>query len=198
MQNQTVLVLDFGGQYKELIARRIRECGVYSLIIPGNSSIERIRSYEPIGIVLTGGPNSVYAGDAPSCSPEVFQLGVPVLGICYGHQLMCHILGGQVRPCEVSEYGEIEVQVDRSAVIFEGLEERETALMSHTDQVVKLPYHRPYRELRGCRHGLLRKEVLRRAVSPRGRAYPPGKAADPELSVQRLRRVRRLFDVRLY
>ena len=139
MQNQTVLVLDFGGQYKELIARRVRECGVYSLIIPGNSSIERIRSYNPIGIILTGGPNSVYAPDAPTCSHEVFELGVPILGICYGHQLMCHMLGGKVASCDVREYGEIEVHISASAPIFDGLDERETALMSHTDQVVGLP-----------------------------------------------------------
>ncbi len=135
MENQLVLVLDFGGQYKQLIARRVREWGVYSIIEPGNVSIEKIKELAPIGIILTGGPNSVYAKDAPSCDPKLFDLGIPVLGICYGMQLMCHMTGGQVTPCSVSEYGQIAVSMDTSSALFEGLGSTETALMSHTDRV---------------------------------------------------------------
>ena len=97
--NQKVLVLDFGGQYKELIARRVRELKVLSIVKPGNISAEEVKKIAPIGIILTGGPNSVYGGGAPECDAGIFELGIPVLGICYGHQLMCHKLGGKVVSC---------------------------------------------------------------------------------------------------
>ena len=96
MKNETVIVLDFGGQYKELIARRVRENNVYSLVKPGNITVEEIKEINPIGIILTGGPNSVYDEKSPKCDPEVFKLGIPVLGICYGHQLLCYTMGGKV------------------------------------------------------------------------------------------------------
>ncbi len=139
MTNQTVLILDFGGQYKELIARRVRECGVFSLIKPGSMPVSEIRAMHPIGIILTGGPDSVYREDAPHCDPKLFEIGVPILGLCYGHQLINYTLGGVVSPCEVSEYGETEVFTDSSFVLFRGLDERQTVLMSHTDQVTELP-----------------------------------------------------------
>jgi len=95
-KNEMVLILDFGGQYNQLIARRVRECGVYCEIVPYDCSIERIKSKNPKGIIFTGGPNSVYGDDTPKADVEVFELGVPVLGICYGHQFMAHTLGGKV------------------------------------------------------------------------------------------------------
>ena len=107
MNNQTVLVLDFGGQYKELIARRIREMHVLSIIKSGDMPVDEIKKINPIGIVLTGGPNSVYGADAPTCDKALFELGIPILGICYGMQLMAYKLGGDVVSCNVSEYGKI-------------------------------------------------------------------------------------------
>ena len=139
MSNQTILVLDFGGQYKELIARRVRECNVLSLIKPGNLPIEEIRALNPIGIIFTGGPNSVYAEGAPRCNPELFSLGIPVLGICYGLQLMCYTLHGDVQPAALREYGTTEVTVDPASALFAGLDAHQATLMSHTDQVVGLP-----------------------------------------------------------
>ena len=139
MMNQKVLVLDFGGQYKELIARRVRELKVLSIVKPGNISAEEVKKIAPIGIILTGGPNSVYGGGAPECDAGIFELGIPVLGICYGHQLMCHKLGGKVVSCNVSEYGKIEIKADVSSVLFNGLNESQTVLMSHTDYVSELP-----------------------------------------------------------
>ncbi len=139
MANQTVVVLDFGGQYKELIARRVRECGVYSVIKPGNTDLDELRKLDPIGFILTGGPDSVYNDDAPRCSPELFNMGVPVLGICYGIQLMAYSCGGTIAPCKVSEYGRTNVTVDTSCVLFKGLEAKQVGLMSHTDQISVLP-----------------------------------------------------------
>src|SRR5690554_4802006 len=106
MNNQTVLVLDFGGQYKELIARKIREAKVFSYILSGDTPIEKIKEYNPIGIILTGGPSVAYSDVSPKCNIELFELGVPVLGICYGMQLMCHMLGGVVSKSEKGEYGQ--------------------------------------------------------------------------------------------
>ncbi len=139
MTNQTVLVLDFGGQYKELIARRVREAGVFSFILSGDTSVEKIREYKPIGIILTGGPSSVYAENAPICERKLFELGVPVLGICYGMQLMCHVLGGCVQRGETREYGRTECEVNAECALFEELESRQTVLMSHTDRIFGLP-----------------------------------------------------------
>ena len=139
MDNQTVVILDFGGQYKELIARRVRECGVYSVIKPCDVSIETLREMHPIGIIFTGGPNSVYLPDSPTCSRDIFDLGVPVLGICYGMQLICHLFGGTVSPCESSEYGRIALTVDQADPLFGEIPEMTHVLMSHTDRVAKLP-----------------------------------------------------------
>lgn len=139
MKNQTILILDFGGQYKELIARRVRECGVYSVIEPYSISIEKIREIQPIGIIFTGGPNSVYGEDAPKCDPAVLTLGIPVLGICYGMQLLCQLSGGEVSPCETSEYGRTTANVDENCLLFTGLSSEQPVLMSHTDKVTVLP-----------------------------------------------------------
>lgn len=139
MKNQLVLVLDFGGQYKELIARRVRECGVYSFIKPGDTPIEEIKSMNPIGIILTGGPSSVYDDASPKCSDELFKLGIPVLGICYGFQLMTYLCGGTVESCTVSEYGTTDMEMTAKSPVFEGLEGTQPVLMSHTDYLSKLP-----------------------------------------------------------
>ena len=132
MQHQRVLVLDFGGQYNQLIARRVREQGVYCDLLPYDIGIERIREYAPIGIIFTGGPNSVYGEDSPTCSREIYELGIPILGICYGSQLMAHMNGGTVTTAPVSEYGKTEVEVDNSSVLFEGVSERTICWMSHS------------------------------------------------------------------
>ena len=139
MDNQLVVVLDFGGQYKELIARRVRECSVASVIKPGDMPVDELAALKPIGIILTGGPDSVYRDGAPKCDPKLFELGVPILGICYGMQLMIHNLGGAVEPCSVSEYGRTKVTVDPASPIFAGMDKQQVGLMSHTDQVGALP-----------------------------------------------------------
>ena len=139
MAAQTVLILDFGGQYKELIARRVRECGVYSVVKPGDISLDKIREIDPIGIILTGGPNSVYKKESPHCDKAIFDMGIPVLGICYGMQLLSWSLGGEVSPCSSSEYGRTKMQVSTDSPLFAGLDPVQIGLMSHTDQVTKLP-----------------------------------------------------------
>ena len=139
MKNQTVLVLDFGGQYKELIARRVRECSVYSVIKPGSMSVDEIKKINPIGIILTGGPMSVYKDDSPKCDPQLFDIGIPILGICYGVQLMCYTLGGKVVSAPVSEYGVTDITISDSCALFKGLDANQPALMSHTDKIAELP-----------------------------------------------------------
>lgn len=136
---QTVLILDFGGQYKELIARRVRECHVYSVVKPWTFSLEQIRQLDPIGIILTGGPNSVYEATSPHCDRALFDLGIPVLGICYGTQLLAWGTGGTVSPCEISEYGRTAMTVDTASPLFRGLTAEQVGLMSHTDQITALP-----------------------------------------------------------
>ena len=131
-RHQTVLVIDFGGQYNQLIVRR-----VYAELVPNDISIEKIKSYDPIGIIFTGGPSSVFAEDSPKVCPEVFSLGVPVFGICYGMQLTAHLLGGKVIHASVREYGKQKIRYSDSPV-FEGLNEG-VCWMSHTDQVSELP-----------------------------------------------------------
>ena len=136
---QTVLILDFGGQYKELIARRVRECSVYSIVKAGDLTAEQVQELNPIGIILTGGPNSVYLDDSPHCDKRIFELGIPVLGICYGAQLTAWSLGGTVAPCATSEYGKTAMEVDPACALFKGLSAQQIGLMSHTDQVSVLP-----------------------------------------------------------
>lgn len=139
MKRDLVLVVDFGGQYNQLIARRVRECGVYCEIIPYDYTIEKIKAKNPKGIIFTGGPNSVYGEDTPTVEKEVFELGVPVLGICYGDQLMAHLLGGKVATAPVREYGKTNVKLDKSSKLFEGIETDGIAWMSHTDYIEEAP-----------------------------------------------------------
>lgn len=139
LKNELVLVLDFGGQYNQLIARRIREANVYCEVIPYNSSIERIKSINPKGIIFTGGPASVLDSKAPFCDREVFDLGIPVLGICYGMQLMGTMLGGTVEKASQREYGKVDITVNSSSELMQGIENNTTCWMSHTYFVDKLP-----------------------------------------------------------
>ena len=118
MERELVIVLDFGGQYNQLIARRVRECNVYCEVHPYTMSLEEIRERNPKGIIFTGGPNSVYGDDSPSCDKAIFEMGIPVLGICYGAQLMNHLLGGTVSTAPVRDYGKTEVQFDTSGKMF--------------------------------------------------------------------------------
>ena len=135
MKRETVIVLDFGGQYNQLIARRVRECNVYCEIYSYKTDIEKIKAIGPKGIIFTGGPNSVYLEDSPTYTKEIFELGVPILGICYGSQLMMHLLGGKVEKAPVREYGKIEVTVNKKSKLFENVSEKTICWMSHNDYI---------------------------------------------------------------
>ncbi|MDE6901300.1 MAG: glutamine-hydrolyzing GMP synthase [Lachnospiraceae bacterium] len=142
MEHQNIVVLDFGGQYNQLIARRVRECGVYCEVKPYTTPVDEIRAMNPIGMIFTGGPNSVYDPAAPQADPELFQLGVPVLGICYGCQLLAHNLGGRVIAAAedtAREYGKTETFFDTSCKLFKGLPETGVSWMSHGDYMEKVP-----------------------------------------------------------
>lgn len=137
MKRETVIVLDFGGQYNQLIARRVRECNVYCEIYSYKTDLEKIKALNPKGIIFTGGPNSVYLEDAPSYDKKIYELGVPILGICYGSQLMMHQLGGTVCKAPVREYGKIEVSVSQNSKLFENVSEKTICWMSHNDYIEK-------------------------------------------------------------
>ena len=140
MDREMIIVLDFGGQYNQLIARRVRECHVYAEVFPYTTSLEKIKEINPRGIIFTGGPNSVYREDSPSCSDEIFKLGIPILGICYGAQLMAYKLGGEVKTAPVSEYGHTDVTIDDPQdVLFTDVEKNTVAWMSHTDYIARIP-----------------------------------------------------------
>src|SRR5213083_2050831 len=134
-EERPVLVLDLGGQYAQLIARRVRECRVYSELVPHGISAAEARRRNPRALVLSGGPASVYAEGAPRVDPKLFELGVPTLGICYGMQLMAQELGGAVERTGVSEFGKTEVRADAASELFEGLPEEQVGWMSHRDSV---------------------------------------------------------------
>ncbi|HKW18621.1 MAG TPA: glutamine-hydrolyzing GMP synthase [Terriglobales bacterium] len=139
METQSIVVLDFGAQYSQLIARRVREQNVYSVVLPCNSKIENIKKHNPVGIILSGGPSSVYDKDAPAADPAVFELGLPVLGICYGLQFMAHTLGGKVRAAKHREYGHAQVEVVADSQLFCGLPRSLEVWMSHGDEALELP-----------------------------------------------------------
>ncbi len=159
MNKELIIVLDFGGQYNQLIARRVRECNVYAEVHPYTLSLEKIKEMNPKGIIFTGGPNSVYAEDSPSYTKEIFNLGIPIMGICYGSQLMAHLLGGRVATAPVSEYGRTETFIGESvkdsevnittsgdtsdslarSVLFKGIKKTITTWMSHTDYIAEVP-----------------------------------------------------------
>ena len=140
MSHQTVLILDFGGQYNQLIARRVRDLGVYFEIIPfRKATVEKIREYSPIGLIFTGGPNSVYVENAPQIDPAVLSMGIPVLGLCYGCQLIAHTLGGKVETAPSREFGKTKTFFNTTSPLFEGLPQEATTWMSHVDYIDRLP-----------------------------------------------------------
>ncbi|WP_318709373.1 glutamine-hydrolyzing GMP synthase [Candidatus Acetatifactor stercoripullorum] len=139
MEKEMIIVLDFGGQYNQLIARRVRECNVYCEVHPYNLPLGKLKEMNPKGIIFTGGPNSVYGEDSPLCDRAVFEIGIPILGICYGSQLMAHMLGGKVATAPVSEYGKTEVTVDPHKALFQGVSETTICWMSHTDYIERAP-----------------------------------------------------------
>lgn len=133
-----ILVIDFGGQYNQLIARRVRDLNVYCEVVPYTKAIEEIKAKSPDGVIFTGGPNSVYAEDAPKIEKEVFELGIPILGLCYGMQLMAHSLGGEVKESSQREFGKTEFKLEENE-IFKDIPKESIVWMSHVDKVVKLP-----------------------------------------------------------
>lgn len=137
--NELILILDFGGQYNQLIARRVRECHVYSEVVPCTISLAEIKQKNPKGIIFTGGPASVYGEDSPRCAEGIFDLGIPVLGICYGMQLMTYTLGGKVTKADKREYGTTDVTITPTSPLFQGFATQNTFLMSHTDFVETVP-----------------------------------------------------------
>ena len=138
MKRELVIVIDFGGQYNQLVARRVRECNVYCEIYSYKTDIEKIKAMNPKGIILTGGPNSCYEADSPTYQKELFELGIPVLGLCYGAQLMMHVLGGKVEKATVREYGKTEVLIDKTeSAVFNGVSPKTICWMSHFDYISK-------------------------------------------------------------
>ena len=135
MERETVIVLDFGGQYNQLVARRVRECNVYCEIYSYKTDLAKIREMNPKGIILTGGPNSCYEPGAATCSPELFEMGIPVLGLCYGAQIMMQVLGGKVEQAPVREYGKIKVMVDTNSKLFQDVSPKTICWMSHNDYI---------------------------------------------------------------
>ena len=138
MNKEMVVVIDFGGQYNQLVARRVRECNVYCEIYSYKTDIEKIKAMNPKGIILTGGPNSCYEDGAPTCTAELFNLGIPVLGLCYGAQLMQHVLGGKVEKAPVREYGKTETFVEPASPLFSGVSSKTIVWMSHFDYISKI------------------------------------------------------------
>lgn len=139
MERELILIIDFGGQYNQLIARRVREWGVYCEIVPYSYGLKRILEKKPKGIIFTGGPNSVYGENSPRIEKEIFELDIPILGICYGHQLMAHTLGGEVKSAEIREYGKTDVSLKNEVKLFKALGDSGQCWMSHTDFVSKAP-----------------------------------------------------------
>ncbi len=138
MEKETVIVLDFGGQYNQLIARRVRECNVYCEVLPYNLSVEQIKEMNPKGIIFTGGPSSVYEDGAPHCEKEILELGIPILGICYGSQLMTYLLGGSVIKADMREYGKTEVEFKTESKLFKNISKKSICWMSHGDRIDRL------------------------------------------------------------
>ena len=136
---ELVIVVDFGGQYNQLIARRVRENHVYCEVYPYHKAVEKIKELKPRGVIFTGGPNSVYEEKAPHIDAAAFELGVPVLGLCYGMQMMAYLLGGTVKEADKREFGKTETTVDTKSLVFKGLKEKEIVWMSHTDYVAEIP-----------------------------------------------------------
>lgn len=137
--SEMIVVLDFGGQYNQLIARRVRECNVYCEVHPSTMPLDELRAMKPKGIIFTGGPNSVYLKESPHIAPEIFDMGIPILGICYGSQLIAYTLGGRVETAPTSEYGKTETEFDNSSVLFREVPPKDVVWMSHTDYIAEVP-----------------------------------------------------------
>lgn len=137
-QNECIAVIDFGGQYNQLIARRIRDLNVYSVVISHDTPIEQLKKMNLKGIIFTGGPNSVYLKNSPTISKDIFELNIPILGICYGCQLIAHLLNGKVSTAKVSEYGNTTL-IPYQSKLLKGIKTKTNVFMSHTDYVSKLP-----------------------------------------------------------
>ncbi len=140
IKNEKILIMDFGGQYSQLIARRVRECSVYCELHSYKITAEEIKAKGYMGIIFTGGPNSTYDENAPVCDPEIFKLGIPVLGICYGAQLMAQTLGGKVKSSDTKEYGKTEIECNTSSLIFHAAKPKTVVWMSHTDYISEIPH----------------------------------------------------------
>ena len=183
-------ILDFGSQYSELIARRIRETEVYSEVLSYRTSAEQLRQLNPKGIILSGGPNSVYDPGAPACDPEIWNLGIPILGVCYGMQLMVQQLGGQVERAERGEYGKAALLIDQPTELLAEVTDASTMWMSHGDSVTRLPEgfeilahteNTPQAAIADPQ-----KQLLRRSVSSRSGAFHRGLRPDPQLRLSHL------------
>ena len=197
MQHETVIVLDFGGQYNQLIARRVRENNVYCEIYSYKTDLSVIKAKNPKGIIFTGGPNSVYLEDSPTIDPEIFNWGVPVLGICYGSQLMMHLLGGHVCRAPEREYGKTEVFVDTNSKLFTDVQPSTICWMSHNDYIeqaapgFKIIAHTvncPVAAAENARRACTRSSSIRKCCTLRRQEDAA------QLRVQRLRLHRRLED----
>lgn len=139
MNKDKIIIIDFGGQYNQLIARRVRELGRYCEIYPYTITVDKIKALNPTGIILTGGPNSVYGENAPTLDTQIFDSGIPILGICYGAQLLALHFGGKVSKADIREYGVTEISLSKECVLFNNIEEKQKCLMSHTDYISELP-----------------------------------------------------------
>ena len=166
MNREMIIVLDFGGQYNQLIARRVRECNVYCEVHPYSMDLEKIREMAPKGIIFTGGPNSVYLEESPHIAKEIFEMGIPILGICYGSQLMAHTLGGQVATAPVSEYGKTEVDTDPTSVLFKNLLDEPHRLYSKGSG--RFPDYGPHPCMSGSGYGMCGAPSVCGSVPPRG------------------------------
>ena len=188
---EKVIVIDFGGQYNQLVARRVRECNVYCEIYSYRTDMEQIKAMNPKGIILTGGPNSCYEPDSPTYTKELFELGIPVLGLCYGAQLMMHVLGGKVEKAPVREYGKTEVMVDTTSPLFGNVAPTTICWMSHFDYISKTA---PGFEIsaHGCSCRKQRKEPVCDPVPSGGSAYGRGKQDAPQFRARCLRMCRQL------
>ena len=197
MKNELVIVLDFGGQYNQLVARRVRECNVYCEIYSYRIDIEKIKAMNPKGIILTGGPNSCYEADSPTYTKELFELGIPVLGLCYGAQLMMHVLGGKVTKAEVREYGKTEVLIDKKdSKLFEGVEET-TCWMSHFDYIAQVAPGfeiTPTQQTARLQQLKMQRKAVRNSVPSGSTSYSSWKRDAVQFRTRCLRMFRRLED----